>query len=120
MALYDAALERPPLRSFLKRFLPKPGEGPSETTIRKGWFRCELLGITGEGRRVRGLIAHSGDPGNSATTEFVAEAALTLALDGDKLPGGTTRGGVLTPATALGEPYVARIRAAGTRVEIGL
>jgi short subunit dehydrogenase-like uncharacterized protein len=120
LALFEAALGRPRLRSFLKRFLPKPGEGPSETTIQKGWFRCELLGITQDGHRARGLIAHLGDPSNSATTEFVSEAALTLALDSDKLPGGSARGGVLTPATALGDPFVARIMAAGTRVEIGM
>jgi short subunit dehydrogenase-like uncharacterized protein len=119
-AVFEVALGRPRLRSLLKRLLPKPGEGPSETTIRNGWFRCDLLGMTEHGRRVRGLIAHSGDPSNSATTEFVAEAALSLALDGDRLPGGRARGGVLTPATALGEPLAARIRAAGTRVEIGL
>ena len=117
-ALFEAALGRPGLRSMLKHLLPKPGQGPSATTIRKGWFRCDLLGLTEHGPRVRGLIAHAGDPSNSATAEFVAEAALTLALDGDRLPGGKARGGVLTPATALGEPFAARIRAAGTRVEI--
>ena len=71
------------------------------------------------GQRVRGLIAHSGDQSNSATTQFVSEAALSLALDGDRLPGGASRGGVLTAATALGEPYIVRIEAAGTRVEVG-
>jgi short subunit dehydrogenase-like uncharacterized protein len=120
MALLEAILDRPRARTLLKRVLPKPGEGPSAKSIRNGWFKCELLGIAENGQRVRGLIAHSGDPSNSATTQFVSEAALLLALDGDKLPGGALRGGVLTPATALGEPYVARLRAAGTRVEIGL
>jgi short subunit dehydrogenase-like uncharacterized protein len=119
MALFATGLDRPRLRSCLERFLPKPGEGPSEATIRKGWFRCELLGTSDDGHRVRGLIAHAGDPSNSATTEFVAEAALTLALDSDELPGGRARGGVLTPATALGEPFAARVRGAGTRIEIG-
>jgi short subunit dehydrogenase-like uncharacterized protein len=120
MALFEAILDRPRARSVLKRVLPKPGEGPSEKTIRNGWFKCELLGSAENGQRVRGLIAHDGDPSNSATTQFVSEAALSLSLDGDRLPGGPSRGGVLTPATALGEPYVARIRDAGTRVEIGI
>ena len=78
-----------------------------------------FAGTAENGQRVRGLIAHDGDPSNSATTQFVSEAALSLSLDDDRLPGGPSRGGVLTPATALGEPYAARIRAAGTRVEIG-
>jgi short subunit dehydrogenase-like uncharacterized protein len=120
MALFEAILDRPRARAVLKRVLPRPGEGPSEKAIRDGWFKCELVASAENGQRVRGLIAHDGDPSNSATTQFVSEAALSLSLDGDRLPGGASRGGVLTPATALGEPYVARIRDAGTCVEIGI
>ncbi|GIS74751.1 MAG: hypothetical protein CM1200mP12_04700 [Gammaproteobacteria bacterium] len=29
-----------PLRKLGRRFLPKPGEGPSEETMRKGFFDC--------------------------------------------------------------------------------
>ena len=73
LALYEAALDRPRVRALLRKFQPKPGEGPSEKTIKTGWFMCELLGIAEDGRRVRGLIAHTGDPSNHATSEFVAE-----------------------------------------------
>jgi short subunit dehydrogenase-like uncharacterized protein len=118
-ALLESVLRRRRARSLLRLVLPRPGEGPSEKAIRNGWFKCELLGIAENGQHARGVIAHSGDPSNSATTQFVSEAALSLALDGDQLPGGTARGGVLTPATALGAPYIARIKAAGTSVEIG-
>lgn len=119
LALYETALDRPRVRTLLKRIQPKPGEGPSEKTIKTGWFKCELLGIAEDGRRVRGLIAHTGDPSNHATTEFVAESALALALDAERLPGAPARGGVLTPSTALGDVLVARLKAAGTRIEIG-
>ncbi len=44
---------------------------------------------------------------------MVCESALTLALEGDRLPGGATYVDVLTPATALGEPLLRRLRATG-------
>ena len=41
------------------------------------------------------------------TTVLVCESALALAVDEDRLPGGVGRGGVLTPAVALGDELVA-------------
>jgi len=79
-----------------------------------GSFRCELVGKSASGKQVRGRIAGQGDPGNRATTRFVCEAALALALDQDKLPGG---GGVLTPATGLGDVLARRLAAVGMTVE---
>jgi short subunit dehydrogenase-like uncharacterized protein len=76
------------------------------------------LGWGSEGQRVRGLIADVGDPGNRATVKFVCESALCLAVDFDRLPGGAARGGILTPATGLGDVFVERLRKAGMRLEV--
>ncbi|HEY9846439.1 MAG TPA: hypothetical protein V6D03_09600, partial [Candidatus Caenarcaniphilales bacterium] len=84
-----------------------------------GWFRCELLGIASDGRRVQGLICDQGDPGNRATVKFLCESALSLALNADKLPGGQQRGGLLTPATGLGGVLAERLRQAGMTLEFG-
>jgi short subunit dehydrogenase-like uncharacterized protein len=118
LGLMFAALKQPLTRPLIKRVLPKPGMGPSADRMDNGWFTCELIGMTADGRQARGLIRYAGDPGNRATTVFVCESALTLALDGDALPAGAARGGVLTPATALGEPLVRRLRAAGVVIEV--
>jgi short subunit dehydrogenase-like uncharacterized protein len=112
------ALQRPATRRVAMTFLPKPGQGPSERRMNEGWFRCELLALSGDSVRGRALIAYAGDPGNRATVCFVCEAALALALDADKLPGAPSRGGVLTPATGLGIALANRLRDAGTRIEI--
>jgi short subunit dehydrogenase-like uncharacterized protein len=66
---------------------------------------------------VRARIADRGDPGNRATTKFVCEAALCLALEWDKLPGDKHHGGVLTPASGLGDVLVNRLRNAGMTLE---
>jgi short subunit dehydrogenase-like uncharacterized protein len=106
-----------PLRALARRIVPAPGEGPSERSMDAGGFRCELVGTGANGTVLRGRIAGRGDPGNRATTVFVCEAALALAVDLDALPGGAGFGGLLTPATALGEPYARRLAAAGITVE---
>ncbi len=105
------------LRAAVRALVPGPGQGPSEQAMDKGAFRCELVGIGADGTRVRGRVAGRGDPGNRATTVFVCEAALALAGDARRLPGGAARGGVLTPATALGLRYAQRLAAAGITVE---
>ncbi len=110
---------RPLLQTMLKAVLPAPGQGPSEKTMNEGWFRCELLGVAVDGRQVRGVIKDQGDPGNRATVKFLCEAALCLAVNTDALPGGAQRGGVLTPATGLGEVLAERLRQAGMTIEIG-
>ena len=104
-------------RAALRKLLPAPGQGPSERSMDNGSFACELIGESANGTQVRGRIAGRGDPGNRATTIFVCEAALALAGDVRKLPGGAKRGGVLTPATALGLPYAQRLADAGMTVE---
>ncbi len=116
--MFELALQSP-LRPVLKSLLPAPGQGPSEKTMNEGWFRCELLGLAADGRRVRGVIKDQGDPGNRATVKFLCESALCLAVNTNELPGGAPRGGVLTPATGLGEVLAERLRQAGMVIEIG-
>jgi short subunit dehydrogenase-like uncharacterized protein len=107
-----------PARTFLEPFVPKPGTGPTESAIEGGWYRCELFARSADGRQLTATMRDSGDPGNAATVKFACEAALALALEGDALPGGAERGGLLTPATAIGEVLVRRLQEAGTRFEL--
>ena len=118
LGLLFAALKQPLTRRLVQPLLPKPGMGPSVETMDAGWFTCDLLGLAEDGRQVRGLIRYDGDPGNRATTVFLCESALALAIDADALPGGRARGGVLTPATGLGDVLVERLRKAGTVIDI--
>jgi short subunit dehydrogenase-like uncharacterized protein len=120
MAVIGGAIAIPPLRSLLESVIPQVGSGPTEQTMNEGWFRCELLGWGSQGQLVRGLIADVGDPGNRATVKFVCESALCLAVDFDRLPGGAQRGGILTPATGLGDVLVERLQRAGMRLEVEL
>lgn len=115
---FEFALQSP-LRGLLKAALPSPGDGPSEKTMNQGWFRCELIGTTADGRKTRGLIRDQGDPGNRATVKFLCESALALAVNTSELPGDNQRGGILTPATGLGEVLAERLQKAGMAIEFG-
>jgi short subunit dehydrogenase-like uncharacterized protein len=109
------ALAVPPIRSALGRFIPSPGEGPSEEAREKGFFKIEIHARTPGGDRYVCRIEAQGDPGYKATAVMFGEAALCLALDRDALP---ARAGVLTPATAMDGALVERLRAAGHTYEV--
>jgi short subunit dehydrogenase-like uncharacterized protein len=117
MAAGRTALGFAPLRHIAARFVPAPGEGPSERAMDRGSFRCDLFGVGERGTVQCGRIAGRGDPGNRATTVFVCEAALALVLDAKRLPGGARLGGVLTPSVAFGATLARRLRRAGMTLE---
>ena len=108
---------RVPMPKFVaQRLLPKPGSGPSERTRNKGHYRVETYTTTTQGVRYRAVIAQEGDPGYKATAVLLGESGLTLALDRSELP---DRLGVLTPAAAMGDPLLKRLRVAqGVTVEV--
>lgn len=100
----------PPSRALLGTILPRPGQGPSEKSRGRGYFRIQIHTRTSTGMRYLSKIEARGDPGYAATAVMLGESALCLALDRDRLPG---RAGVLTPATAMGATLAERLRSAG-------
>ena len=117
LGLGQLALGFKPWRTLARALAPAPGQGPSASSMDGGSFRCELVGTSASGKLLRGCIAGQGDPGNRATTKFVCESALALALQLKELPGGPGAGGVLTPASALGAVLAQRLAAVGMTVE---
>ncbi len=61
-------------------------------------------------------MVQKGDPGYAATALLLGESVLCLALDADRLPEG---GGVLTPATAMGDVLADRLRVSGVTIDAG-
>jgi short subunit dehydrogenase-like uncharacterized protein len=117
LGVFAAATVSAPGRALVKVIAPKPGEGPSDEACDAGWMHCQYVGTSASGKKVYADMKADGDPGYKITVMTLCEAGLTLALDEDKLPG-ENRGGVLTTATGLGQPYLDRMRAAGLTLEI--
>lgn len=110
LGAFMAGLSFGPTRTLLMRVLPKPGEGPSEHARKTGKLRVRIFGESEDGRRASVLVKGEGDPGYALTAVMLGQAALCLAFDQSRIP---PRAGVLTPATAMGEVLVDRLRAAG-------
>lgn len=91
-----------------QRLIPQPGTGPSEKSQEAGHFTTVHHGITTTGKHWATTFRGNEDPGYKGTAKFLGEAAMTLLANPDH-----TVGGILTPATGLGTPYVERLRAAG-------
>jgi short subunit dehydrogenase-like uncharacterized protein len=92
--------------------LIKPGTGPSEERRQRSWFRVTLLASAGE-QQVRCEVS-GGDPGYGETSKMLAESALCLALDRERLP---AQYGVIPPAAAMGDALLERLILAGIRFE---
>jgi short subunit dehydrogenase-like uncharacterized protein len=89
------------------------GAGPTDEERAAAWFKVTFHGEA-NGRKVVTQVT-GGDPGYSETSKMAAESAICLALDHDKLP---DRAGVLTPAVAMGEVLLERLRNRGIGFEL--
>ncbi|QRV84407.1 hypothetical protein RhiJN_12423 [Ceratobasidium sp. AG-Ba] len=102
-----------PVRWIAKKFLPKPGEGPSEKALKEGWF--EVVNVThAGGLYAKSIVKGNGDPGYGLTS---VECAILL-LDHSNLTPVAREGGILTPTTAFGDKLAHALVATG-KFEIG-
>jgi short subunit dehydrogenase-like uncharacterized protein len=109
-----AGLTFRPTRYLLDRALPRPGEGPGQQARDKGHFTMDTFTTTTTGARYAARFQADGDPGYKATAVMLGESALALVVDRAALP--ASDGGVLTPATGIGDALVERLRATGMRI----
>lgn len=109
LAGFMAAASVGPARAVMNRlFLPQPGQGPDEAAREAGGFEMLLVGRhpAAPRRHIQARVTGRRDPGYGATARMLGEAAMCLALDGDRLP---VAGGSWTPATAFGARLIGRL-----------
>lgn len=121
MGLGGAVLTVGPLRRFIQnRFLPAPGEGPSDEAIANGKFTVHVIGEStlpentegsADAKPVRALaVIQGGDPGYAETCRYLVEGAMCLVKNEDLVRSeNKIKGGVLTPAHAFGQILVRRL-----------
>ncbi len=105
-----AAAQVGPLRRLLGSRVPQ-GEGPSERRREKSWFTVDFVGEAG-GHTIHTRVS-GGDPGYTETAKMLAESALCLAFDDNPATSGQ-----VTPAVAMGDRLLERLRAAGMRFDV--
>ncbi|GAB4819277.1 hypothetical protein N2152v2_006323 [Parachlorella kessleri] len=119
------ALSQVWVHPLLKRVLPAPGQGPSRDAMLNGHYKHSIVGYTQEagGAKPTVVVAELGDPkrdpGYWGTSRMLLEAGLCLALQQGELDRRQpVKGGVLTPATAMGSFLIERLRKAGLTYEV--
>nr|XP_018261104.1 uncharacterized protein I303_06825 [Kwoniella dejecticola CBS 10117]OBR83262.1 hypothetical protein I303_06825 [Kwoniella dejecticola CBS 10117] len=106
------------IRKLCTYILPKAGEGVSDEQLFKASYAVTNLSTSTplpDGRTVQisTTFKGQGDPGYLNTCYLLAESALALTLDKDKLPIPASKGGLLTPSIAMGDVLVDRLRKSG-------
>jgi short subunit dehydrogenase-like uncharacterized protein len=89
---------------LLRPDAPRPGEGPSREERESGYFEILFIGRTRDGQHIRTRVSGAQDPGYGSTSMMVAQSALCLLQDQRE-----RRGGIWTPATALGSALIGRL-----------
>lgn len=84
---------------------PQPGEGPSKEERETGFYDVLFLGQDVNGNAVRVGVKGDRDPGYGSTSKMISEAAVCLLRDAT-----ATKGGIWTPASAMGLALVERLR----------
>ena len=100
------------VRSWIRSKTPA-GTGPSNDVRASSRFEVTTIAETSGGGR-KTVVMRGGDPGYDETAKMVSEAAFALV---EKDRAGTIRGGVLTPAEAMAEPLMRRLKERGIRIE---
>ena len=102
------------LRKWLTSFIPS-GKGPNKKERKKHWFELKIFAHT-ESQIVTPTVS-GGDPGYGETAKFIAEMALCITFDNDKL---NIDRGVITPAQCAGELMIERLKNRGIKFEYKL
>ena len=84
--------------------VPKPGEGPSKASREAGNYDVLFVGTNNNGDELRASVTGDLDPGYGSTSKMIAESALCLIHDCPDL-----KGGIYTPAPAMGEKLITRL-----------
>ncbi len=83
---------------------PQPGDGPSKQERETGFYDVMFLGQNAQGEILKVGVTGDRDPGYGSTSKMIVEAAICLLNEA-----AATKGGIWTPAAAMGMPLIKRL-----------
>lgn len=117
IAAFIAGAAIKPTRWLLENHIvPKPGEGPSPESQRKGFYDLRFSGYTADGQLIQTKVTGDRDPGYGSTAKMLAQAGLSLAFDVSKKD---KNGGFWTTASIFDQRFIDRLEEkAGLNFEV--
>lgn len=121
-AVVGAVFKQRWLHPLLRKMLPSPGEGPTKEQRENGMFKHSVVAVDEKNNHVVvGTVGdYHRDPGYFSTSRMVLEAGLALALQQAELDADekVLKGGVITPASGIGQVLIDRLKRAGYVFEV--
>ncbi|EED91145.1 predicted protein [Thalassiosira pseudonana CCMP1335] len=106
----------PITRPLVKRALPQPGQGPSETVRKEGYLCVTGYGVGAEGNVAESAMYFPHDGGYQSTARMLVESGLCLALNEDRHE--MSQGGFYSPAGLMCAALLDRLVNSGTKFAI--
>ncbi|EGG11847.1 uncharacterized protein MELLADRAFT_88929 [Melampsora larici-populina 98AG31] len=101
----------PQIRGLVRRFGPQSGDGPSKKERESGWFKMITTAHSlDDDVQVSSTMRGNKDAGYAWTSMCIAECAVTVIKSYDELTPLAKAGGILTPATGLGDALRRRLQ----------
>jgi short subunit dehydrogenase-like uncharacterized protein len=110
--LFGTAAINPVLLPILKKFLPSPGEGPTESVLNDGFLCVTGHGIGKNGNEVESVFYFPHDGGYKSTARMLVESSICLALDEDRHE--SSSGGFYSPASLMCDALLDRLVKTGS------
>ena len=110
--LFGTAAINPVLLPILKKFLPSPGEGPTQSVLNDGFLCVTGYGIGENGNEVESAFYFPHDGGYKSTARMLVESSICLALDEDRHE--HTAGGFYSPASLMCDALLDRLVTTGS------
>lgn len=110
--LFGTAAINPVLLPILKKFLPSPGEGPTQSELDDGFLCITGHGIGENGNEVESVFYFPHDGGYKSTARMLVESSICLALDEDRHE--SAAGGFYSPASLMCDALLDRLVTTGS------
>eukprot|EP00984_Skeletonema_dohrnii_P004657 scaffold1638_cov112-Skeletonema_dohrnii-CCMP3373.AAC.8 len=110
--LFGTAAINPVLLPILKKFLPSPGEGPTQSVLNDGFLCISGYGIGENGNEVESVFYFPHDGGYKSTARMLVESSICLATDEDRHE--NAAGGFYSPASIMCDALLDRLVETGS------
>ena len=110
--LFGTAAINPVLLPILKKFLPSPGEGPTQSVLNDGFLCVSGYGVGENGNEVESSFYFPHDGGYKSTARMLVESSICLALEEERHE--STAGGFYSPASIMCDALLDRLVSTGS------